>query len=94
MLNFFNANQKNYLKKLELILSKRKSKQLNYSSNVKKILLNVKKDGDEALIKYEKKFSKIKSVSKNIKFSKKEINNISKKIDNKLKKSIELRLGE
>ena len=89
MLNFFNANQKNYLKKLELILSKRKSKQLNYSSNVKKILLNVKKDGDEALIKYEKKFSKIKSASKNIKFSKKEINNISKKIDNKLKKSID-----
>ena len=89
MLNFFNANQKNYLKKLELILSKRKSKQLNYSSNVKKILLNVKKDGDEALIKYEKKFSKIKSVSKNIKFSKKEINNISKKIDKKLKKSID-----
>ena len=89
MLNFFNANQKNYLKKLELILSKRKSKQLNYSSNVKKILLNVKKDGDEALIKYEKKFSKIKTASKNIKFSKKEINNISKKIDNKLKKSID-----
>ena len=89
MLNFFNANQKNYLKKLELILSKRKSKQLNYSSNVKKILLNVKKDGDEALIKYEKKFSKIKFASKNIKFSKKEINNISKKIDNKLKKSID-----
>ena len=58
MLNFFNANQKNYLKKLELILSKRKSKQLNYSSNVKKILLNVKKDGDEALIKYEKNFQK------------------------------------
>ena len=50
MLNFFNANQKNYLKKLELILSKRKFKQLNYSSNVKKILLNVKKDGDKALI--------------------------------------------
>ena len=89
MLNFFNANQKNYLKKLELILSKRKSKQLDYSSNVKKILLNVKKDGDEALIKYEKKFSKIKSASKNIKFSKKEINDISKKIDNKLKKSID-----
>ena len=89
MLNFFNANQKNYLKKLELILSKRKFKQLNYSSNVKKILLNVKKDGDKALIKYEKKFSKIKSASKNIKFSKKEINDISKKIDNKLKKSID-----
>ena len=89
MLNFFNANQKNYLKKLELILSKRKFKQLNYSSNVKKILLNVKKDGDKALIKYEKKFSKIKFASKNIKFSKKEINDISKKIDNKLKKSID-----
>ncbi len=89
MLNFFNANQKNYLKKLELILSKRKLKQLNYSSNVKKILLNVKKDGDKAIIKYEKKFSKIKSVSKSIKFSQKEINDISKKIDNKLKKSID-----
>tara|TARA_B100000963_G_scaffold259377_1_gene227601 strand:- start:198 stop:1496 length:1299 start_codon:yes stop_codon:yes gene_type:complete len=89
MLNVFNANQKNYLKKLELILSKRKLKQQNYSTKVKKILLKVKKDGDKAVIKYEKKFSKIKSASKNIKFSKKEINYISKKIDGKLKKSID-----
>ena len=60
MLKFFNANKKNFLKKLEIIFNKRKLKQQNQSSTVKKILFDVKKNGDKAVIKYEKKFSKIK----------------------------------
>ena len=90
MLKFFNANQKNSLKKLELILYQRKLKQQTKSATVKKILFDVKKYGDKAVIKYEKKFSKIKSSSNNIKFSREEINKFSKKIDRELKKAIDI----
>ena len=90
MLKFFNANQKNFLKKLDIVLSVRKLQQKNQSSSVKKILYDVRKEGDKAVIKYEKKFSKIKLSPKNIKFSKNEIEMISKKIDKNLKNSIDI----
>ena len=79
MLKFLNANQKGSLKKLKLILEMRKLKQKNQSITVKKIVNNVKKYGDKAVIRYEKKFSKVKSRSKNIKFSKQEIDRLLKK---------------
>ena len=59
------------MNKLEKVLEKRKIKQRNQSDVVKKILASVKRNGDKAVIKYEKKFSKIKSNSTKIKFSKK-----------------------
>tara|TARA_B100000886_G_scaffold315282_1_gene253148 strand:- start:197 stop:1501 length:1305 start_codon:yes stop_codon:yes gene_type:complete len=90
IMKFLNANKKNSLRKLEIILSARKLKQQNNSKLVKQLLLNVKKYGDKAVIKYEKKFSKVDIKNKTIKFSKKEINKISKKIDKKLKKSIDI----
>ena len=90
MLKFININKKNSLKKLEVILRSRKLQQQSKSSDVKKILLNVKKQGDKAVIKYEKKFFKKKNNLKNIKFSNKEISKISKKIDKKLKNSIDV----
>ena len=68
MLKFFNANQKNFSKKLEVFLSSRKFSQQNKSISVKKIISEVKKNGDAALIKYERKFSNIKIKSKKIKF--------------------------
>ena len=89
-MKFLNANKKNSLKNLEKILSERKLKQQSTSKIVKQLLLGVKKNGDEALKRYEKKFSKVKTNSKSIKFSSKEINLISKKIDKKLKKSIDI----
>ena len=89
MFKFLNFNQKNSLKKLESILNFRKSRQQNQSAIVKKILYNVKKNGDKAVIMYEKKFSNIKNKSKKLQFSKNEINSISKTIDKKLKKSID-----
>ena len=89
MLKFLNFNQKNSLKKLETILNVRKSRQQNHSAIVKKILYNVKKNGDKAVIMYEKKFSNIKNKSKKLQFSKNEINSILKTIDKKLKKSID-----
>ena len=59
MLKFFNANNKSSLKNLELILNMRKSKQLSQSSRVKKIISDVKKYGDIAVIKYEKNILKL-----------------------------------
>ena len=47
MLKFFNANQKNFLKKLEFVLNSRKLKQQNKSNLVKQILINVKKKAIE-----------------------------------------------
>ncbi len=88
-MKFFDSNKKNALKKLQQVLDSRKLKQQNKSKIVKRLLLNVKKYGDSAVIKYEKKFSRVKVKVKNIKFSKNDINLISKKIDKKLKKSID-----
>ena len=90
MLKVLDISKKKSIKSLEMILKKRKSSQNNNKFKIKRILDYVRKNGDNALIKYEKKFSKIKINSKRIKFSKTEINNISKKIDKKLKKSIDL----
>ncbi len=90
ILKYFNANQKKSLKKLEIILGKRNVNQFSLSTQVRKILADVKRNGDKAVIKYEKKFSKIRSKSNSIKFSNKEINKISKNVDKELKKSIDL----
>ena len=79
MLKILNYNNQNSLKTLELFLDKRKSIQKNQTSAVSKIIKNVKKNGDRAVLNYEKKFSKIKKKTKNISFSNKEINITFKK---------------
>ena len=90
MLKILKTSQSNFQKKLETVLNKRKFNQRNQSTNVKKILSDVKTKGDGALIKFERKFSKIQIKTKKIKFSRGEINKISKKIDKKLKNSIDI----
>ena len=90
MLKFLNYNKKNSLNYLESILNKRKFNQKDSTAVVKKIIFNVKKNGDKAVIKYEKKFSKIRTKSIKILFSKTEINKIAKKTDKKIKQSIDL----
>ena len=90
MLKILRYNTKNSYKNLEKFLDKRKTIQKNQSSSVVKILKNVKKNGDKAVLNYEKKFSKIKIKSPKISFSKKELRNISKKTDKKIKVAIDL----
>ena len=90
MLKSLKYNKKNSFKILANFLEKRKSIQKNRTSTVKKIIGNVKTKGDKAVLGYEKKFSKIKTKSKKIFFSSKDINELSKKIDKKLKQSINL----
>ena len=62
---------------------------------VKKIILDVKKNKDQSLLKYEKKFSKLKKLNKNdLVFSKSEINKIIKRLDKKTKNQLILLLKE
>ena len=89
-LKLFSFNQKNSSKKLELFLNSRKSVQQNKSAIVKIIINKVKKEGDKAVLSFEKKFSNTKIKSKKIKFSKSEIKQILKKVDKNLKDSIDL----
>ena len=65
MLKFLNAKQKNSMKKLELILNERKFKQQSESSIVKKIIKDVIKKGDTAVINYEKNFQRQRPFLKN-----------------------------
>ena len=60
MLKLLKINNSNSLKSLKIFLDKRKSIQKNQTLIVSKIIKNVKKNGDIAVIKYEKKFSRIK----------------------------------
>ena len=90
MLKNLKYNQKNSLKILTTFLEKRKSIQKSQTLSVERIIINVKKKRDKADLSYEKKFSKIKTKSNKIFFSSKEINKLSKKIDKKLKKAIDL----
>ena len=90
MLKILNYNNKNSSTSLRDFLGKRKFNQKNLGSAVNKIINNVKKNGDKAVIKYEKKFSKIRVKSNKVIFSNKEINFISKKTDKNVKKAIDL----
>ena len=90
MLKVLNYNKKDSLKILEVFLNKRKTAQKSQTKVVSTIIKKVKKKGDVAVLNYEKKFSKLKIKSNKIFFSKKEIINISKKLDKKIKKAIDL----
>ena len=91
MLKLIESNQKNFLLKLDFILQKRKFKNPNIDLKVKNIIKDIRKNKDLALIKYEKKYSNAKNTSlKNIKFSNLEKNEIIKKLDKKIKTSIDL----
>ena len=79
-------NKKNFDKTLDKFLFQRNKKVRSNSISVTNIIKDVKKNGEKALIKYEKKFNKnniifpsSKQISKSIKF-----------LDNKVKKAIDL----
>ena len=90
MLKILRYNKKKSFNDLEIFLNKRKISQKNLSLTVKKIINNVRKNGDRAVLNYEKKFSKVKTRSTKIFFSSREINSISRKTDPKIKKAINL----
>ncbi len=85
MIKYIICNKKNYLNKVKKIVSNRSLTDNNTAKSVKKIITNVKKNGDTALLKYEKKFSN----NIKIKSNKITINKLIKSLDLKIKKAID-----
>ena len=76
------SSKKNFGKLLDNLLLQRKRKVQSSSVSVTNIIKDVKKNGDKALLKYEKKFNKnsvIKPSSNQIQKSIKSLNSIVKK---------------
>ena len=80
-----NNKNKNFDKILDTFLSQRKAKFQINSVSVSKIINDVKKNGDKALLKYEKKFNQ----NRKIKPSLKEIKRSIKSLNPKVKKAID-----
>ena len=55
MIKILNCKNKNYASKLSELLIKRKSKDVISKNIVERIIREVRKNGDNAIIKYEKK---------------------------------------
>ena len=86
MIKILDSKLKNFDSVLDKLLSKRRSKiQLN-TNFVKEIIDDVKKNGDKAILKYERKFNKNNIIIPNPKQIKKSINSLEKKV----KKAIDL----
>ena len=81
-----NFNSKNFDRTLERLLLKRKCKTQLNSVSVKNIINDVKKNGDKAVIKYEKKFNKNSVIIPSSKLILKSISNLDKKV----KKAIDI----
>ena len=58
MIKALDCNNKNYISKLSKLLIKRKNYNIINKNVVSRIIRDVKNNGDIALIKYEKKYSK------------------------------------
>ena len=84
-MKILNSNNKNFDKSLDNLLSKRKKKLKASSVSVTKIINDVKKNGDKALLKYESKFNKNSIIVP----SAKQINKSIKSLDKKVKKAID-----
>ena len=85
MIKILDCKNRNYLSKLKLILEKRRFESKINTDVVIKIINDVKKNKQKALLKYEKKFSK----NNKTKPSKDEINKSIKSLDPKIKKAID-----
>ena len=86
MIKELHCNSKNYKLKLAYFLKRRKSKDKNTIAIVKKIIKDLKRDGDKALIKYEKKYNNNNEIIVN----KKKISKSIKLLPDKVKKAIDL----
>ena len=91
MIKILNIKSKDFEKKLNYYLSLRRRHSESKVNSVRKIVKDVRKYQDKSIIKYERKFNNIKSLSKkNFYFSNTEIEKNIKKLDNKVKNSIDL----
>ncbi len=85
-MKILNSKSKNFDKLLENLLLQRKKKIESNSVSVTNIIKDVKKNGDKALIKYEKRFNQNNIIIPSSKQIKKSI----KSLDKKVKKAIDI----
>ena len=79
-MKILNSTAKNFDKSLDSILLERKKKLKLSSVSVSNIIKDVKKNGDKALLKYEKKFNKNKIIIPTNKQISKSIQSLNKNI--------------
>ncbi len=85
-MKILNSKSKNFDKLLENLLLQRKKKIQSDSVSVTNIIKDVKKNGDKALLKYEKRFNQNNIIIPSSKQIKKSINSLDKKV----KKAIDI----
>ena len=86
MIKILYCNNKSYVSKLSKLLIKRKNHDKISKNVVSKIIGDVKKHGDKAVLKYEKKFTKNNKIITN----KKNISKSIRSLDAKIKKAIDI----
>ena len=79
-MKILNSKSKNFDKLLENLLLQRKKKFQSDSVSVTNIIKDVKKNGDKALLKYEKRFNQNNIIIPSSKQIKKSINSLDKKV--------------
>ncbi len=79
-MKILNGNKGTFDRKLDQILSKRKNKVQSSSVSVSNIIKDVKKNGDKAILKYEKKFNKNLKIIPTSKQISKSIENLDQKV--------------
>jgi len=90
MIKLISTKSKKFEKQFNNCLSLRKFSSSSKEIVVKKIVNQIKKNGDKALIKYEKKFNKLKKLNKtNLFFSNSEIRSNIKDLNRATRKSID-----
>ena len=80
MVKILSSNNKNFVRELDKLLSRRKKKVQSSSVSVTNIINDVKKNGDKAILKYEKKFNKNSTIVANPKKISKSIKSLDKKV--------------
>ena len=84
------TKKSNFQKEFSRALNSKRQQSNANKSIVLKIINDVKRNGDQSLIRYSKKFDKIDLNRNSIQISKKEIIGITSKLDPKIKKAINL----
>ena len=86
MIKTLNIEKRNFSKNLEKILYERRNIILNKKISVKKIIQDVKTNGDKSILKYEVMFNKNRSINPNHKQNNKNV----LRLDDKVKKAIDI----
>ena len=89
-LKILNGDKRNFIQELTKFLNVRKDTQSKNLFMVKRIVNDVRSNGDKAIFKYEKKFTKIKKLNKKFALSDGEVFKIIRKLNKETKKSIDI----